>query len=86
MHPLLSGNGHLNRVAYPYRCMKAKHPIEAHKGLTAPVILRMMPVCNNFSTGPWIYPALHDGYGFFMLLKDRILLLALAIQCLFAVD
>ena len=52
--------------------MKLKYPINAHKGLTAPVILVMMAVYNNFSTGPWIYLALHGGYGFLWLLKDRI--------------
>jgi protein-S-isoprenylcysteine O-methyltransferase Ste14 len=52
--------------------MKSKHPINAHKGLTAPVILAMMAVYDNFSTGPWIYLALHGGYGFLWLLKDRI--------------
>jgi protein-S-isoprenylcysteine O-methyltransferase Ste14 len=52
--------------------MKAKHPINAHKGLTALVILGMMAFYNNFSTGPWIYLALHGGYGFLWLLKDRI--------------
>jgi protein-S-isoprenylcysteine O-methyltransferase Ste14 len=52
--------------------MKAKHPINAHKALTAPVILGMMAIYDNFSTGPWIYLALHGGYGFLWLLKDRI--------------
>jgi protein-S-isoprenylcysteine O-methyltransferase Ste14 len=52
--------------------MKAKHPINVHKGLTAPVILAMMAIYHNFSTGPWIYLALHGSYGFLWLLKDRI--------------
>jgi protein-S-isoprenylcysteine O-methyltransferase Ste14 len=52
--------------------MKLKHPINLHKGLTALVILAMMAVYNNFSTGPWIYLALHGGYGLLWLLKDRI--------------
>jgi protein-S-isoprenylcysteine O-methyltransferase Ste14 len=52
--------------------MKFKHPINAHKGLTAPVVLAMMVVCNNFSIEPWIYLALHGGYGILWLLKDRI--------------
>jgi hypothetical protein len=52
--------------------MKLKHPINAHKGLTALVILAMMAVYQNFSTGPWIYLALHGGYGILWLLKDRI--------------
>jgi protein-S-isoprenylcysteine O-methyltransferase Ste14 len=52
--------------------MKAKYSINAHKGLTAPVILGMMALYNNFSIGPWIYLALHGGYGVLWLLKDRI--------------
>ncbi|MCG9892203.1 MAG: DUF1295 domain-containing protein [Thermosynechococcaceae cyanobacterium MS004] len=52
--------------------MKLKHPINAHKGLTAPVILALMGIYHNFSTAPWIYLALHGGYGFLWLLKDRI--------------
>jgi protein-S-isoprenylcysteine O-methyltransferase Ste14 len=52
--------------------MKAKYPINAHKGLTAPVILGMMAFYNNFSIGSWIYLALHGGYGVLWLLKDRI--------------
>ncbi len=52
--------------------MKFKHPINAHKGMTAPVVLAMMAIYNNFSIGPWIYLALHGGYGILWLLKDRI--------------
>lgn len=52
--------------------MKFKHPINAHKGMTAPVVLAMMATYNNFSVGPWIYLALHGGYGILWLLKDRI--------------
>jgi len=52
--------------------MKLKHPINLHKGLTALVILAMMATYHNFSTGAWIYLALHGGYGYLWLLKDRI--------------
>ncbi len=52
--------------------MKIKHPINAHKGLTAVVVLGMMACYSNFSTAPWIYLALHGGYGILWLLKDRI--------------
>ncbi len=52
--------------------MKLKYPINAHKGLTAIVILAMMAVYNNFSTAPWIYLALHGGYGILWLCKDRL--------------
>jgi protein-S-isoprenylcysteine O-methyltransferase Ste14 len=52
--------------------MKLKHPINLHKGLTALAILAMMSAYQNFSTGAWIYLALHGGYGYLWLLKDRI--------------
>jgi protein-S-isoprenylcysteine O-methyltransferase Ste14 len=52
--------------------MKFKHPINAHKGLTAPVVLAIMAAYGNFSIGSWIYLALHGGYGILWLLKDRI--------------
>jgi protein-S-isoprenylcysteine O-methyltransferase Ste14 len=52
--------------------MKLKYPINLHKGLTALVVLAMMAAYHNFSTGAWIYLALHGGYGFLWLLKDRI--------------
>jgi protein-S-isoprenylcysteine O-methyltransferase Ste14 len=52
--------------------MKLKHHINLHKGLTALVILAMMATYHNFSTGAWVYLALHGGYGYLWLLKDRI--------------
>jgi protein-S-isoprenylcysteine O-methyltransferase Ste14 len=52
--------------------MKLKHPVNLHKGLTALVILAMMATYHNFSTGAWVYLALHGGYGYLWLLKDRI--------------
>jgi protein-S-isoprenylcysteine O-methyltransferase Ste14 len=52
--------------------MKLKHPVNLHKGLTALVILAMMATYHNFSTGSWVYLALHGGYGYLWLLKDRI--------------
>lgn len=52
--------------------MKIKHPINLHKGLTAPVIVSLMAIYGNFGLGPWIYLALHGTYGLLWLLKDRL--------------
>lgn len=52
--------------------MKIKYPINLHKGMTAFVVTGMMFWFNDFSTGAWIYLALHGSYGFLWLLKDRI--------------
>lgn len=52
--------------------MKIKHPINLHKGLTAPVIVSMMAIYGNFGLGPWIYLALHGTYGLLWLLKDQL--------------
>ncbi|NEP76642.1 MAG: DUF1295 domain-containing protein [Okeania sp. SIO2G5] len=52
--------------------MKLKHPINVHKGLTAPVVLAMMVVYDNFGVGPWIYLALHGTYGLLWLFKDQV--------------
>jgi protein-S-isoprenylcysteine O-methyltransferase Ste14 len=52
--------------------MKLKYPINIHKGLTAPVVLAMMASYQNFSITPWIYLALHGGYGLLWLCKDQL--------------
>lgn len=52
--------------------MKLKYLINLHKGSTAFYVLTLMFVYNNFSTGAWVYLALHGSYGFLWLLKDRI--------------
>ena len=52
--------------------IKIKHPINLHKGLTLFVVSGMMVFYNNFTLGPWIYLALHGGYGLLWLLKDRV--------------
>ena len=52
--------------------MKIKYPINLHKGMTAMVVTALMFWFDNFSTGAWIYLALHGSYGFLWLLKDRI--------------
>lgn len=52
--------------------MKLKYPINLHKGSTAVFVLALMYVYDNFSTGAWVYLALHGSYGFLWLLKDRI--------------
>jgi steroid 5-alpha reductase family enzyme len=52
--------------------MKLKYPINLHKGSTVLYVLTLMFLYDNFSTGAWVYLALHGSYGFLWLLKDRI--------------
>ncbi|OKH21079.1 steroid 5-alpha reductase [Hydrococcus rivularis NIES-593] len=52
--------------------MKIKHAINLHKAFTFLVILGLMVVYDNFTTGAWVYLALHGTYGFIWLFKDRI--------------
>jgi len=51
--------------------MKLNFPINLHKGGTAFLVISLMFFYQNFSTGPWVYLALHGSYGFLWLLKDR---------------
>lgn len=48
-----------------------KIPINLHKGMTAFFVLGLMYYYQNFSTGAWVYLALHGSYGFLWLFKDR---------------
>lgn len=52
--------------------MKSKHAINWHKGLTAPFILALMLLYQNFTLGAWVYLALHGSYGWLWLMKDRL--------------
>lgn len=52
--------------------MKLKHPVNLHKGMTAPVVVALMFYFQNFSTSAWVYLALHGSYGLLWLLKDKI--------------
>jgi steroid 5-alpha reductase family enzyme len=52
--------------------MKIKHAINLHKALTFLVILGLMVAYQNFTTGVWVYLALHGTYGVMWLFKDRI--------------
>lgn len=52
--------------------MKAKHSINLSKGLTAPFVLGLMIIYQNFSVAAWVYLALHGTYGILWLLKDRL--------------
>lgn len=52
--------------------MKAKHSINLSKGLTAPFVLVLMILYQNFSVAAWVYLALHGTYGILWLLKDRL--------------
>lgn len=51
--------------------MRIKYPINLHKGMTAPVVVGLMIWYDNFSTGAWIYLALHGSYGLLWLFKSR---------------
>lgn len=52
--------------------MKIKHAINLHKALTFLIILGLMVAYQNFTTGVWVYLALHGTYGIMWLFKDRI--------------
>jgi steroid 5-alpha reductase family enzyme len=52
--------------------MILKYPINLHKGLTAFFVIGLMMYYNIYTTGAWIYLALHGSYGFLWLLKDRV--------------
>ena len=52
--------------------MKAKHPINLHKGSTFIFVLALMVIYQNFTIGAWVYLALHGTYGILWLLKDRL--------------
>ncbi|MGP1383028.1 MAG: methyltransferase family protein [Thainema sp.] len=52
--------------------MKVKHSINLSKGLTAPFVLGLMMIYQNFSVAAWVYLALHGTYGMLWLLKDRL--------------
>lgn len=51
--------------------MRIKYPINLHKGMTALVVISLMIMFDNFSTGPWVYLALHGSYGLLWLFKSR---------------
>lgn len=52
--------------------MKLKYPINLHKGTTALYVLGLMFYSQNFSTGAYLYLALHGSYGILWLMKDAI--------------
>ena len=52
--------------------MKLNQIINLHKGLTAFVIAGLMIFYGNFTTGPFVYLALHGTYGILWLLKEKI--------------
>jgi steroid 5-alpha reductase family enzyme len=52
--------------------MKLKYAINLHKGSTAFYVIGLMLFYQNFSTAAWVYLALHGGYGFLWLFKDRV--------------
>jgi len=53
--------------------MKQKHFIDIHKGLTAPFVLLLMYLLDQWNnTTAWVYFALHGSYGFMWVLKSQI--------------
>ena len=53
--------------------MKQKHFIDIHKGATAPFVLLLMYLLNQWdNTTAWIYLALHGSYGLMWILKSKI--------------
>ena len=51
--------------------MRIKYPINLHKGMTALVVIGLMIAFDNYTTGPWVYLALHGSYGLLWLFKSR---------------
>lgn len=51
--------------------MRIKYPINLHKGMTALVVISLMIAFDNYTTGPWVYLALHGSYGLLWLFKSR---------------
>lgn len=47
-----------------------KHPIDAHKGMTLPVVLGMMAVFDTWTAAAWVYLGLHGAYGILWVLKS----------------
>ena len=53
--------------------MKQKHFIDIHKGATAPFVLFLMFLLDQWdNTTAWIYFGLHGSYGLMWILKSRI--------------
>jgi steroid 5-alpha reductase family enzyme len=52
--------------------MEMRQPIDLHKGLTLPLMLMLMLVSGNWGPGPWLYLALHGGYGVLWVVKSRV--------------
>jgi len=52
--------------------MLLRYPVNAHKGLTGPLVVLLMLCYDNWSTAAWVYLALHGSYGFLWLFKERV--------------
>jgi protein-S-isoprenylcysteine O-methyltransferase Ste14 len=52
------------------KILKVCHTVNFHKIFTAFLILGMMYAYDNWSTGAWVYLALHGVYGYCWLIKD----------------
>lgn len=53
------------------RPLRMADVINFQKGLTAPFVLGLMVLYDNFTTTAWVYLALHGSYGLLWLMKHR---------------
>lgn len=51
--------------------LQVRHAINAHKLLTAPLVLLLMYAYGNGGVGAWLYLALHGTYAMLWLVKDQ---------------
>lgn len=52
--------------------MRTRHAVDLHKGSTGLLVLALMILYDNFGLGPWVYLALHGGYGLLWVSKSYI--------------
>lgn len=75
-HPLVASAQRLTRhlsedfLGGP-RPLRMADVINVQKGLTAPFVLGLMALYENFTTTAWVYLALHGSYGLLWLMKHR---------------
>ncbi len=75
-HPLVDSAQRLTRhlsedfLGGP-RPLRMADVINFQKGLTAPFVLALMALYDNFTTTAWVYLALHGSYGLLWLMKHR---------------
>lgn len=52
--------------------MRTRHSVDLHKGSTGLLMLGLMAWYGNYGLGPWVYLALHGGYGLLWVSKSLI--------------